>query len=145
LIATFDRTRSPKAVCGRLQRALGRLDGGEVDPLDLVIEGRVSKRVEAYSRETRTVAALRRAEALCCPRQPGQRVRYVIADDGDHSSERVRLAHEIEEGVDGYDHEFYADQLHRAAESVLAPVGWRRNDIEAYLAERTDASLMVFE
>jgi DNA polymerase I len=144
LIATFDRTRSPEVVCDRLQRALGRLDSGEVDPLNLVIEERVSKRTEAYSRATRTVAALRRAEMLGCPRQPGQRVRYVVVDD-DHSSERVCLAHEVEQGIDGYDREFYADQLSRAAESVLAPAGWRRNDIEAYLAERTDASLSAFE
>jgi DNA polymerase I len=34
--------------------------------------------------------------------------------------------------------------LLRAAESVLAPLGWRRADIEDYLADRTDASLSDF-
>jgi hypothetical protein len=32
----------------------------------------------------------------------------------------------------------------RAAESVLAPVGWLQANIEAYQADRTDASLDRF-
>ena len=46
--------------------------------------------------------------------------------------------------MDTYDGEFYADQLLRAAESMLAPLDWRQSDIEAYLADRTHASLDTF-
>jgi DNA polymerase I len=144
LIETFDRARSPEAVCDRVRRALGRLDAGKANPLELVIEERVSKRANAYDRQTRTVAALRRAETLGCPRQPGQCVRYVVVDDDERSPERVRLAHESGD-LDRYDGEFYADQLYRAAESVLAPTGWRQQDIEAYLADRTDTTLAAFK
>ncbi|WP_280177987.1 hypothetical protein [Halorussus marinus] len=34
-----------------------------------------------------------------------------------------------------------ADELIRAAESVLSPVGWRERRIRRYLADRTNASL----
>jgi DNA polymerase I len=55
--------------------------------------------------------------------------------------ERVRLAHE---SPDGYDIEYYAEQLRRATESVLSPLGWPEDDIRRYLADRTDASLARF-
>lgn len=65
---------------------------------------------------------------------------YVVVDDSKRSHERVQLAREADE----YDAEFYAEELVRAAESVVSPLGWRQSDIKEYLAERTDASLAVF-
>jgi DNA polymerase I len=112
-----------------------------VDPDDLVVEQRISKDRAAYDQYTHSVAALDRLADAGIDRRPGQRVRYVVTDDARDSRERVRLARET---PTDYDAEFYADRLVRAAESVLAPLGWRRADIEASLADRTDASLSDF-
>jgi DNA polymerase I len=140
LVAVLDETRSPEAVCDRLQRALSQLRNGKVDPAKLVIEQRTSKTVNEYAHTTRTVAALEQAADDGRGIQPGQGVSYVVVDDSKQSRERVELADEADE----FDAEFYAEELLRAAESVVSPLGWREDDIRAYLAERTDASITAF-
>jgi DNA polymerase I len=140
LVAAFDEHRDPAAVCDRLQRFLADLTAGAVDPAELVVEVRVSKPREAYDRDTRTTAALERAAAAGIDVHPGQSTGYVVVDDDRSGRDRVRLAGEAE----GYDAGFYRDRLLRAAESVLAPAGWRRGDIEAYLADRTDAAIGAY-
>lgn len=92
-MTVLDETRSPKAVCDRVPRALSQLRSGEVDPAKLVIKQQTSK----------------------------------TADEADE-----------------YDSEFYAEELLRAVESVVSPLGWRQEDIEKYLAERTDAYITAF-
>jgi DNA polymerase I len=141
LLEAFGAARDPAAVCDRLATHLRRLRAGAVDPADLVIEQRASKAADAYDRRTRTVAALERAADAGLDRRPGQHVRYVVVDDATDTRERVRLAHEA---PDDYDAEFYAELLVRAAESVLSPLGWRRERIERHLADRTDARLSGF-
>jgi DNA polymerase I len=141
LIAVLDRTRDPERVCDALAGHLAALRRGDVDPADLAATVRVSKVLDDYDRETRTVAALTRADAGNIDRYPGQGVSYVVVDDDAGPMERVRLAHE---SPDGYDIEYYAEQLRRATESVLSPLGWPEDDIRRYLADRTDASLARF-
>jgi DNA polymerase I len=141
LLRAFDAERDAEAVCDRLAGHLHRLRTGDVDPAALAIEKRASKAVDAYEQRTRTVAALERAGDAGLDRNPGQHVRYVVVDDGTDSRERVRLARE---DPDEYDVAFYADLLVRATASVVSPLGWRREDVRAYLADRTDASLSAF-
>jgi DNA polymerase elongation subunit (family B) len=66
----------------------------------------------------------------------------VIVDDDADSVDRVRLPHEKHEA---YDTAYYTRELRRAAENILAPLGWDERDIQQYLADRTDASLVQFE
>ncbi|MFC3957851.1 type B DNA-directed DNA polymerase [Halovivax cerinus] len=141
LIDVFDSTRSPEAVCDRLDRQLQRLRAGEVTPMELVIEVRSSKRLDEYTQSTRSVAALERAEAAGIGREPGQPVEYVVVDDSKSGRDRVQLPHEE---IDRYDAEFYATELVRAAESVLSPAGWRERDIERYLADRVATTIGAY-
>ena len=142
LIRVLDRTRSPEAVCDRLHRYVDELRTGEVDPQRLHIDNRVTKSVDAYSRATRNVAALQRAEADGVTVHPGQHVEYVVVDDSLSSADRVRLAHEA---GDRYDTAFYTGRLVRAAESVLAPLGWDESRIRRYLGTERTATLARFE
>ncbi|MFB6152041.1 MAG: type B DNA-directed DNA polymerase [Haloarculaceae archaeon] len=157
LVAAFDRERDPAAVCDRLAAHLATLRRGAVDPGDLVVRKRVSKRAGEYDRATRTKAALERAAALGLERHPGQTVEYVVVDDDLSGPERVRLAFEVREGGDparrrgrdadgtvGYDAEFYADLLVRACESVVAPLGWDEGRVRRYLRGDRDATLFSF-
>lgn len=132
LIETFDQTREPDAVCAELARWLGRLQAGDVAFDRLVCTTRTSKPASAYQHQTRTTAALQRYEADDYAWAPGQDVQYVVVNDEAEGRARVRLPHE---SGSEYDVEFYAIQLHRAAESVLAPCGWRVPDIDAALTE----------
>jgi DNA polymerase I len=141
LMQEFGRTRSPEAVCERLREFIEQLCGGDVDPPVLAITNRVSKRVEEYTQTTKNVAALERASDLGLDKHPGQDVEYVVVDDEKDGRARVAL---LNEGPAGYDAEFYRDRLCGAAESVLAPTGFRREAIEEQLAERVDGSLSAF-
>lgn len=107
-------------MCARLQRQLAELQAGRVDAQALAIDNRASKQVEEYTRATRTVAALQRAQDEGLDLQPGQDVSYVVVDDSKRSRDRVQLAHEAPQQ---YDADFYANLLLRAAESVSSPLG----------------------
>jgi len=141
LVAAFDRHRTPEGVCDRLRPFLAAVRAGDVDPLALGIETRVSKRVEEYDGRTRTVAALERAERLGLGKRPGESVTYVVVDDEKRSSDRVELA---AEEPSAYDASFYADLLVRAAASVVGPQGWRESDVRRYLAERVDGTVTAY-
>lgn len=137
----FDRTRDPEAVCDRVERELSALREGDVDPCRLVVDNRVSKDVEEYTHETLTVAALKRASTKGSGLAPGQTVRYVVADSDGRGASRVRLEYEE---LDRYDVDWYTDEVMRATESVLAPMGWREADIRQYLAGHRDGKLASF-
>ncbi|WP_331232268.1 type B DNA-directed DNA polymerase [Natronorarus salvus] len=141
LIETLDRSRSPEAVCALLQRQLGELRAGRVDPEALAIDNRASKHIDEYTQYTRTVAALERAEDGGLDPHPGQNISYVVVDDSKRSRDRVKLVYE---SPDRYDEEFYSDLLIRSAESVCSPLGWRRPELERYLSSHTDTSLTAF-
>ncbi len=143
-VETLDDARDPAAVCERLQRRIGELERGVVDPADLAITKRVSKSPSEYTQSTHTVAALERYEALGVSRNPGQSVEYVVVDDdARRTRDRVRLA--IEDGHTGYDAEYYATLLIRAAESVVSPLGWNRERIRQSLADGRTVSLSAFD
>ena len=141
LIETLDAYRDPERVCDVLETRINALRKDAVDPLRLVIEIRPSQTAEAYEQNTRVAAAASRSKQLSCPKQPGERLSFVVVDDTVSTVDRVRLTFEE---PNTYDTDFYVTQLYRAAESVLSPLGWRRQDIQSYLSERTDSSLVRY-
>ena len=141
LIREFGRTRSPDAVCERLRTFVERLRAGDVNPARLAITNRVSKRRAEYTQSTTNVAALERAADRGLEKRPGQSVEYVVVDDEKSGRARVAL---LSEEPTTYDADYYRDRLCRAAASVLAPAGVRREGIEARLADRVDGSLSAF-
>ena len=140
-VRVVDRERSPAAVADRAARALGRLQCGAVDASELVITKRVSKERSAYQQRTHTVAALERAADLGLPRHPGRDVSYVVVDDDRRDAMSVRLAHE---SPSEYDVGFYRELVVRAAESVVAPLGWEREALARHLAGVCTPSLSAF-
>ena len=137
----LDATRSPDAVLGRLERAIGELQAGNVAVERLVERNRVSKPLEGYSQNTQNVAALKRAREQELAVHPGQDIEYVVVDDEKSSRDRVALAHEE---IETYDASYYETQLVRAVESVLLPLGWDRTDIRRRLAETREVELTEF-
>lgn len=141
LLQTLDNHRTPQAVCDRLARQIDALQAGDVEPEELLIKKRVSKQVDEYSQYTQNVAALDRADTIDFTVNPGESVRYLVVDDEKDSQDRVKLEFET---LDAYDTDYYTTLLVRAAESVLAPLGWRRDRIRQYLSETRDASLAAY-
>ncbi|QLG50557.1 type B DNA-directed DNA polymerase [Natrinema halophilum] len=140
-IEALDRERDPEAVCDVLGRRLSELREGTVDPADLTVTKRVSRRLADYSQQTHSAAALRRYERRGIDRHPGQSVEYVVADDDARGPERVRLA--LEEPRT-YDADYYATLLVRACESVLSPLGWDRSRIRHSLRDGRTVRLSTF-
>ncbi|WP_049972797.1 hypothetical protein [Haladaptatus cibarius] len=141
LIRAVDAYRDPEAVCEELRLWVDRLERGAVDPNELVITNRVSKKREDYTQSTRSVTALERAADLGLTGPSDQSVWYVVVDDSKHSRERVMLA---SEELDEYDTGFYRELLIRAVASVLSPLGWRESDIEQELEQYSESSLASF-
>ena len=138
VLRVFDATRSPEAVCDVLHRHLTALRRGDVATDDLIVVNRVSKRADAYTQETLTVAALRRAQHHETSLAPGQTVRYVVVNDDGRGIDRVCLPFE---DIESYDVGWYEDAAVRAAESIVSCVGWEKDDITNYLADSTDTTL----
>ena len=137
-LRVFDATRSPDAVCDVLRRHLTVLRHGDVATDDLVVANRVSKRADAYTQETLTVAALRRTQHRDTSLAPGQTVRYIVVNADGRGIDRVRLPFEDSES---YDADWYEDAAIRAVESIVSCIGWDRTDIDQYLADTTDTTL----
>ena len=148
LIYTLDDYREPGAVVDRLGAWIRRLRAGDVDPVDLLITKRATKPAGEYDRDTHVAGALRRAADLGVVYHAGQAVRYVVTDDGARRpAQGVRLHFEdLADPDDGprYDADYYERELVRAAESVVSPLGWDREDVRAHLREGSDAGLAAF-
>jgi DNA polymerase I len=111
-------------------------------PVEQLVErNRVSKPLEGYTQNTQNVAALKRARDQDLAIHPGQDIEYVVVDDKKSSRERVALAHEE---IESYDASYYETQLVRAVESVLAPLGWDRTEIQREIAETRETDLAAF-
>lgn len=141
LLRRLDETRDPDACLELLQRRLGELTRGAVDPSTLTIRRRVSKPADAYTQSTVSVAAVRRSEELDVPKPPGQDVQFVVVDGDASGIDRVRLHFE---DVDDYDPDHYCDLLVRATESVLSPMGVDKREIWRYLRDTHDASITSY-
>ncbi|WP_435359245.1 type B DNA-directed DNA polymerase [Haloarchaeobius sp. DFWS5] len=141
LVDVLDEQREPGPVIDRLRVHLCDLRAGRVDPESLVVTKRAGKRLADYDQATHTAAALQRYERHGVDRNPGQAVRYVVVANEARNAERVRLDFEA---PDEYDADYYAELALRAAESVVSPLGWDRDDIQRYLRERRDAALSAF-
>jgi DNA polymerase I len=111
-------------------------------PVEQLVErNRVSKPLEGYTQNTQNVAALKRAREQDLAVHPGQDIEYVVIDDEKSSRERVALAHEE---IESYDASYYETQLVRAVESVLAPLGCDRAEIQREIAETRETDLAAF-
>ena len=142
LLDILDETREPTQVLGRLERHVQSLRSRSVDPNALALTIRVSKPLEAYTQESRTVGALRRADRRGLGVAPGESVHFVVVDDeAERADDRVRLT--IEDPT-RYDSDFYEEQLVRATESILSPLDWDRDRIDRYRRETVDATLDAF-
>jgi len=124
--------------CDVLHRNLTALRRGDVPTDDLVVANRASKRADAYTQKTLTVAALRRTQHHATSLAPGQTVRYVVADADGRGIDRVRLPFE---DTESYDADWYEDAAICAVESIVSCLGWDRTDIEQYLADTTETTL----
>ncbi|MBC5793462.1 MAG: DNA polymerase I [Nanohaloarchaea archaeon] len=126
MIEALDCRMDAADVLKVVEKRSEELESMKVDPKQLVKKRSVSKKLESYSVENRSVAAIKRAKKHGIEVKPGQNVSYVVRDDRANSLDRLRLDFEL----DTYDSDYYREELFRAAESVLSPLGWEKESIE---------------
>jgi len=134
MIKALDKQMSPEPVIEVLKDSINQIKRLDVAPEKLVIEKKVSKSLDQYNVENRSVSALKRAKKHGIEVKPGQKISYVVKDDDDTLIDRTRLDFEAEEGR--YDKHFYTKKLIKAAESILSPLGLKKQDIHRKLNKK---------
>jgi DNA polymerase elongation subunit (family B) len=122
------RALVPRALA-RADLFADRLAAGAWPVDELLIAHRIGQAPEAFVTFTDSVAALRQLAAAGAPRDAGETVRFVVLDRSSRSwRERVRAA-ELLHGDERYDVGAYLELLAREAETLLAPLGVRREEV----------------
>lgn len=119
---------NPERILELAEQKIFEVRSGKISPEKLLIEKQASKKLEDYRVSNRLTSALRRAEFNGLEVRPGQEVGFVVRNDDAAPLNRVRLSFEAGER---YDENFYVDKLLDAAYTVLAPLDWSREEVEA--------------
>jgi DNA polymerase elongation subunit (family B) len=133
ILSLFGGASDAAGVRARVPRALARADlfaerlrAGAWPVEELLIAHRIGQAPESFVTFTDSVAAFRQLAEAGAPRGAGEIVRFVILDRRRRGfRERVRPA-ELLAGDERYDVGAYLELLARAAETLLAPLGVRR-------------------
>jgi len=140
MIRKLDKNMSAEPVIKKLENYIQKLECFEVNVKELIKKKKVSKSLENYRVENRSVSALKRAKHHNIDIRPGQLVSFVVRNDEADSMDRTRLGFEVKEA--DYDPDFYKTQLIRAAESVLSPKGIDREDLRRRLDTEKQQRIM---
>lgn len=142
MLTVLDERLAPEDVLAYVKQRLRALEQGCIDPSRLTITRRITKEPAAYSQSIKAADAVRRAKRQYDHHiMPGQTVSYIVYDDDSTGQARVRLAYEQPET---YDTAFYRDRLLHATESILAPFGLSRQEIDTRLAQTQTTVLPAF-
>ena len=133
LLELFGRARTADEFRAAVPRALARADAfaeqirtGAWPREELLISRRIVQELGAYVTFSDSVAALRQLAQHGIARAPGEMIRYLIADRTARSwRDRVVVAEALR-GGERYDPVAYLELLARATETLLAPMGVRR-------------------
>jgi len=119
-----------------LHKEIKNLKKGIIPLKDLIIARRIRKELGDERVQTIATAALLRAEKLGRRIPPGNKAKFaVVSWRHKHSTERVRLASEIESKKESTfqvigDAEFYEPLAKRAIWAILSPFGWDESGID---------------
>jgi len=110
------------------RRRLAALSAGQVDPAELVVVHRLSRKPEEYTVRTAAARVAQQLAATGVELHPGERLNFLLVP----GPEKAR-AWELVEGTLPYDRAAYRELLLRAIESIVAPVGVDRATLETWL------------
>ncbi len=133
ILELFSRARTASEVRAALPKALARADAfaarlreGDWPREELLIARRIVQELGAYVTFGDSVAALKQLAHHGIQRAAGETIRYLVADRTARSwRDRVVVAEALR-GDETYDPIAYLELLARAAETLLAPLGTRR-------------------
>jgi DNA polymerase elongation subunit (family B) len=149
ILGLFARARSAREVRALLPKALARADAfaerigeGSWPRAELLVARRIVQGLDAYVIFGDSVAALRQLADRGVARAAGETIRYLIANRRARAWRQRVVVAEALRGDEPYDRAAYLELLARAAETLLAPLGVRR---EALLERWGVAPSVEFE
>ena len=128
----YDSVAVQRQIATMLHDEILRLNSGEINPKDLVVTRRVTKRIEDFSVSTNTQQALIRARRIGQDILPGRKVRFVATKPSPGVPEsRVILLEELSENSNfRIDSDYYQNLAIRAIWAILGPFGWSDEEIK---------------
>ncbi|MHA1453248.1 MAG: DNA polymerase domain-containing protein, partial [Promethearchaeota archaeon] len=97
-----------------------RIDSGDVDPDELTIVNRISKRPGEYKVNSYQAIAAKQLKRMGVQIEPGQKVKYILRNASSKKPDkRIVLRSEFERQNKMYDKEKYKELLKRAFENVI--------------------------
>ena len=128
----YDSIAVQQQIITMLHDEIKRLNSGEINPKDLVVTRRVTKRIQEFSVSTNTQQALIRARRLGQDILPGRKVRFVATKPSPGVPEsRVVLLEELSNNSKfRIDCDYYRNLALRAIWAILGPFGWSDEEIE---------------
>ena len=138
----YDSIAVQRQIATMLHDEILRLNSGEINPKDLVVTRRVTKRIEDFSVSTNTQQALIRARRIGQDILPGRKVRFVATKPSPGVPEsRVILLEELSENSNfRIDSDYYQNLAIRAIWAILGPFGWSDEEI-SWAGENTHYSI----
>ena len=127
----YDSITVQQQIIAMLHDEISLLNSGEINPKDLVVTRRVTKRIQDFSVSTNTQQALIRARRLGQDILPGRKVRFVATKPSPGVPEsRVILLEELSENSKfKIDSDYYQNLAIRAIWAILGPFGWSDEEI----------------
>ncbi|MFN2147969.1 MAG: DNA polymerase domain-containing protein [Anaerolineales bacterium] len=121
------RAALPEALDYARQR-LAALCTGQVNPAELVVAHRLSRKPEEYTVRTAAARVAQQLAGTGVELHPGERLNFLFVPGPEKA-----LAWELIEGDVHYDRAAYRELLLRAIESIVSPIGVNRNMLETWL------------
>ena len=127
----YDSIIVQQQIIAMLHDEISLLNSREINPKDLVVTRRVTKRIQDFSVSTNTQQALIRARRLGQDILPGRKVRFVATKPSPGVPEsRVILLEELSENSRfKIDSDYYQNLAIRAIWAILGPFGWSDEEI----------------
>jgi DNA polymerase-2 len=121
------RAALPEAL-GYARQRLAALCAGQIDPSELVVVHRLSRKPEEYTVRTAAARVAQQLARTGVELHPGERLNFLLVPGPEKA-----LAWELIEGGVHYDRAAYRELLLRAIESIVSPVGVDRATLETWL------------
>ena len=122
----------PRAI-EKIRKHLKTLRNFDINPLDLIIQKRLSKDVSDYENHTLQSIAAKQLTKQGLKINPGQTITFLIVDEKNPIPEKRVLAKEFVTEDSNYDLTKYETMLTRAASTILSPLGYDDNRLQKLL------------
>ena len=110
-----------------VQEIILKIRKKKVDKKDMIIQSQLRKSLDDYEQIGPHVAVARRMKEKGFNVEPGTIIRYIVMDGNGMIRDKARFIHEVENGKEEYDSEYYINnQIYPAVEGIFNVLGYTK-------------------